>query len=83
MGAGAMVVARDVSFNREVCGDEGAFFSTEQELAATLSRFESHSDEARETGARLRSRAAHVYRWDDVAGEYEQLCRDLVARGRR
>jgi glycosyltransferase involved in cell wall biosynthesis len=83
MGAGAMVVARDVSFNREVCGEEGSFFSTEQQLSETIGRFEAHPDQARETGDRLRSRAAHEYRWDDVAAAYEELCTDLVSRGRQ
>ena len=82
MGAGAMVIARDVSFNREVCGDEGSFFSTEVELAETVDRLEGQPDEALEIGARLRSRAARLYRWDDVATSYENLCQDLVGRGR-
>jgi glycosyltransferase involved in cell wall biosynthesis len=83
MGAGAMVVARDVSFNREVCGDEGSFFSREQEIGESLSLFEARPDQARETGGRLRTRVEQVYRWDDVAAAYEELCQDLIARGRQ
>jgi glycosyltransferase involved in cell wall biosynthesis len=78
MGAAAFVVARDVSFNREVAGEEARFFSTAQGLAAELERAERQPEGLDKMREMLRARAATSYRWDDVAEAYESMCRAMV-----
>jgi glycosyltransferase involved in cell wall biosynthesis len=79
IGAGAAVVAFDVSFNREVLGDDGRYFRIAADVAGAVAEAESDPDGAAARGARLRERA-RAYDWDDVAARYEQLCEQLVAR---
>ncbi len=78
MGARTAVLAFDVSFNREVLGADGRYFSVPQELAGLLAAAEAAPDDVLGRATRLRSRAATLYRWDDVAVKYEQLCARLV-----
>jgi len=80
MGAGAGVIARDVSFNREVCGPDGEYFSDEDQLIAALMQAEREPSAAVRRGGNLRHRASREYRWDAVAEAYEDLCADLSAR---
>ncbi|MBW8481608.1 DUF1972 domain-containing protein [Actinomadura parmotrematis] len=81
MGAGASVLAYDVTFNREVLGEEaGRFFADAGELAAAVEAAEAAPGEAAERGQLARKRAAERYVWDDVAAAYERLCLDLAAR---
>jgi glycosyltransferase involved in cell wall biosynthesis len=80
MGAGAPILAWDVTFNREVLGQTGSIFSGPEDLSSLIETIEAAPDPAaRNTAAQ--ERAATNYRWDDVAAGYEQLCQDL--RGRR
>lgn len=82
MGAGAVVLAHDNVFNREVLGDIGQFFSDEaivrRWLAALEPQAELLDDERKAAAARVESR----YSWDDVADKYERLLQS-VARERR
>jgi glycosyltransferase involved in cell wall biosynthesis len=80
MGAGATVVAWEVNFNREVLGDTGRFFANATDLGAAVERVEADPLSARALGEAARKRASTEYRWDDVAGGYEELCRTLLAR---
>lgn len=80
MGAQTAVLAYDVTFNREVLGRDGRYFSTSEELAPLIENAETDAREAAARGGRLRERAAALYRWDEVAVRYEQLCVEL-ARG--
>ena len=78
IGAGTAALAYDVVFNREVLGPDGLFFSTADELAALIDLAEAAPDDLRRRGSRLRDRAAALYRWDDVADRYEDLCVSLA-----
>jgi glycosyltransferase involved in cell wall biosynthesis len=80
MGAGAAVVAKDVVFNREVCGAAGEFFADDRSLVSALRRHEGDPRAAEVRGESLRDRASSEYRWDEVAEAYESLCRNLVSK---
>jgi glycosyltransferase involved in cell wall biosynthesis len=79
MGAAADVIAYDVSFNREVLGDEGGYFAGPDDLPGLLLASERRPDLSRERGGRNRARAAQRYDWLEVAASYEQLCKQLEA----
>ncbi|MBD7919266.1 DUF1972 domain-containing protein [Cellulomonas sp. Sa3CUA2] len=80
IGAGAATVAYDVSFNREVAGDDGVYVRTPAEVARALEDAEADEPTTRSRGTRLRERA-RAYDWDEVAAGYEQLALAL-AEGR-
>jgi glycosyltransferase involved in cell wall biosynthesis len=79
IGAGAATDAFDVSFNREVLGPSGRFWSTPADVAALFEAAEADPTAAAERGALARERAA-AYDWDAVAAAYESLCERLAAR---
>ncbi|MBD0864092.1 DUF1972 domain-containing protein [Gordonia sp. zg691] len=72
IGAGTAVIGYDVSFNRDVVGDRGWFFTEPTQLAAALEEAESAADLS-QLGASLRERAAEHYTWDGVTDRYEDL----------
>jgi glycosyltransferase involved in cell wall biosynthesis len=82
MGAGAPVAAFDVLFNREVLGDTGVFFSNPADAGRLMRAAETELEETKSRGLAGRRRAAANYEWDQVADEYERLCRELIAHGR-
>lgn len=77
MGAGAMTIAADNVFNREVLGDAGRYFTPD-----SLSTLIENCDDADLEHLRIavRDRAASAYRWDDVAARYEALAIRLARR---
>ena len=77
MGAGTAVAAYDVEFNREVLGETGWFFRDAVGLARCLEHAEADEPDRAERARATRRRAGALYRWDDVAAEYERLCHDL------
>jgi glycosyltransferase involved in cell wall biosynthesis len=77
-GAGAYTLAFDVSFNREVIGDQGEFWRTPSELAGLIEDVEADPDRAHRGGEALQNEIRR-YNWDDVAAAYEQLCVRLAA----
>ncbi|SCX40045.1 Glycosyltransferase involved in cell wall bisynthesis [Klenkia marina] len=79
LGAGATVLAHDVSFNREVLGVAGRFFAAPADLPALLARAEDDPANARKRGAQARERAG-AYDWDDVAARYADLAHRLATR---
>lgn len=79
LGAGAPTAAFDVSFNREVLGDAGTYFSTPDDVRLRVEEAEDDVAATLERGLRVRRRA-ELYRWDDVAAEYEALAQDLRTR---
>jgi len=83
MGAGAAVLAFDVSFNRETLGSDEGMWSNPLELAAELEAAEADPAVSLSRGQRSQFRAATAYRWDDVADAYERLCWRLAAGGIR
>lgn len=79
LGAGATTIAYDVSFNREVVGDSGAFFADAAGVAAALDAAEADPASVAARGVIARERAA-AYDWDAVADAYERLCLGLASR---
>lgn len=79
-GAGAPVIAYDVSFNREVLGEQGEFFASAGDLARLVQWAEVHSEEAAARGRLLRANIGR-YNWETVASQYEQLLESLASRG--
>ena len=79
MGAGAPIVAFDVVFNREVCGDTALFYDSPVALTSLLEKAEAEPDEGRPRAAAARNRAAELYTWDEVADGYEALVERLQA----
>ncbi|WP_182113254.1 MULTISPECIES: DUF1972 domain-containing protein [unclassified Actinotalea] len=81
LGAGTATTAFDVSFNREVLGTSGRWFTTADDVAREV-------DLAERDVAGVRRRAAAAlaeaerYDWDDVASRYEDLCVRLAAGAR-
>jgi len=79
IGAGAATDAFSVSFNRDVLGDAGRYWSTAGEISELVQHAERDLEATLRRGERCRARGA-TYRWDDVAADYEKLCRRLAAR---
>jgi len=81
IGAGAACNAYSVSFNREVLADAGRYFSSSADVTALVEEAERDVEATLRRGHDCRARAA-AYQWDDVAAEYEHLCRRLATRAR-
>jgi glycosyltransferase involved in cell wall biosynthesis len=79
-GAGTPVIAFDTAFNREVAGVNGEYFAHSADVARLVERAETDADAFLTMGERLAADSRR-YDWDEVAREYESLCRDL-AEGR-
>jgi len=79
LGAGATVLAHDVTFNREVLGAAGRFFAGAADLPELVLRAETDPENARKRGAMALERAA-TYDWDVVASAYEDLAVRLAGR---
>jgi glycosyltransferase involved in cell wall biosynthesis len=82
IGAGAATDAFDVDFNREVLGDAGRYWSTADDVAALVLDAEADRAGTRARGEAGRRRAAR-YDWDEVAADYEKLCRRLATGAQR
>ena len=80
MGAGAPIAALDVVFNREVLSTTGMFFSGAEDLRSLIEDAEANPDDAATLGQAAQNRVAAEYDWEAVADQYEQLCRELIAR---
>jgi glycosyltransferase involved in cell wall biosynthesis len=80
MGAGAPTMAYDVSFNRDVLGETGRFFTEEATLRRLIEEVEADPVAGRSRGAAAWRRASIAYRWDDVALGYERMLVDLAGR---
>jgi hypothetical protein len=79
MGAATAVLAWDVSFNREVAGERGAYFQDDSALAPLIEAAEFAPADAERDGVAMREIVRANYRWDDVAAAYEVLAADLKA----
>ncbi len=79
MGAGTATIAFDVDFNREVLDDDAWSFRDADDLAAILAEAEADEPLVIARGLRARERAARVFRWDDVADDYERLAQRIAA----
>lgn len=81
-GAGAMVIAFDVSFNREVVAEHGEYFATPSDVASYVEAVEADPQRSSERGQALRQ-AIRRYSWETVADQYEKLLIDLSAGQKR
>lgn len=77
LGAGTATIAYDVSFNREVLGRSGVYFSDAADVARALEAAEASPADVAERG-RLASERADDYDWDAVADAYEGMCLRLA-----
>lgn len=74
LGAGCAVLARDVPFNREVCGPEGVYFSgAAGDLRDKLQWALDNPGRLEEMKAAGRRVIRERYDWDTVAAAYERL----------
>ena len=80
IGAGAAVDAFDVSFNREVLGEAGRYWTSPDDVAALVTSAESDVEAQAARGEESRKRAV-LYDWDEVASGYEALARRLALEG--
>ncbi|WP_299048389.1 glycosyltransferase [uncultured Actinomyces sp.] len=80
IGAGAPVDAYDVTFNREVVGKAGRYWTTSDAVRDLVESAEAYPAACRARGLLSRERA-RLYDWDDVARRYEALCLRLAAQG--
>jgi glycosyltransferase involved in cell wall biosynthesis len=81
MGAGALVLANGVSYNREVLDDSGLFWSPERDdLPGLIRRVEHEPVLARRLRSAARSRAAEHYDWDVIADGYADYFTALAGR---
>jgi glycosyltransferase involved in cell wall biosynthesis len=84
MGAKAPVTAYDVVFNREVTAGYARLFRMPEGVRHAVEADEDDPAGALERGLQGQCAVASMYRWDDVADGYEQLCWALaVGHGRR
>jgi len=81
IGAATATIAFDVTFNREVLGEDGRYFADAAALAEAIDDAEADPTQTAARGVRLQRIASTKYRWDDVADAYETLCRRLIAGG--
>lgn len=79
IGAGTATTAFDVSFNREVLGDSGRYFVAPQDVTLAIEQSEGAPEVTASRAQEARVRAGS-YDWDDVADDYEDLCRRLARR---
>ena len=83
MGLGAVVLAKDVVFNREVLGPNGHFFESGDDLVPLIEWAETDPAASASSAAEMQSRARTLFDWDEVATRYEWLCVRLQQRGAR
>lgn len=81
LGSGTAVAGFDVSFNREVAGAAGRFFTDAGHAAELFTELEQDPVQLHRLRKATEAEAAR-YDWELVTDGYEQLCRDLV-EGRR
>lgn len=78
IGAGAPIIAWDVSFNAESVGAEGLYFDSAAGVGSALAAVEADLDSAVAAASRMRDRAVQRYDWDLVAEDYLALATGLA-----
>ncbi|MCM8764017.1 MAG: DUF1972 domain-containing protein [Candidatus Omnitrophica bacterium] len=74
MGCGALIIALDVPFNREVLGDCGLYFTKEPgSLSWLIKNLLEKPEKYRTLGEKARERVQKLYRWEDVEKKYEDI----------
>jgi glycosyltransferase involved in cell wall biosynthesis len=79
MGFGNAVVALDTPEHREVLGDCGKYYRTEEELAAALTALMADDDERKRLAGAALDRARQLFSWDAVARAYDEACRAVAS----
>jgi glycosyltransferase involved in cell wall biosynthesis len=77
MGAGNPVIAHDNPYNRWVAQDSALYFSTADELEVAVTSLIESPELSGRLRARARARHAAEFTWERVAGQYEELLRNL------
>lgn len=81
MGYGNLILALDTVFNREVLADGGIFFPRDAEiLARQIREIEADPPRASELRRMGPERIRAEYTWEKVAGQYDELFREVAAR---
>jgi glycosyltransferase involved in cell wall biosynthesis len=78
IGAGTTVIAFDVNFNREIIGEHGLYFSSAEDVTASVESAERDPAKFRAAARELAGGARRDFDWDDVAHEYGLLAERLV-----
>lgn len=74
MGTGALIIAIDVPFNREVLGDCGLYFTKNPgSLSSIMKKILESPEKFSSLGEKARQRARSLYNWKDVGQKYEEL----------
>jgi glycosyltransferase involved in cell wall biosynthesis len=77
IGAGTATNAYDVSFNREVLGESGRFWTTIDDVSRLVEECEGDAARVGQRALAAQDEASR-YNWDDVAEGYEKLCLRLA-----
>ena len=78
IGAGTTVIAYDVNFNREIIGEHGLYFSSAQDVTASVESAERDAARYQAAALELADHARREFDWDDVADEYAHLAERMV-----
>lgn len=82
LGAGNAVLAHDNPYNRWVAAEAALYFRSPADVTAHLERLTSDPDAVARMRSAARSRHAEEFTWEHVAGQYEAVLLDLLARKR-
>ena len=81
MGYGNLILALDTVFNREVLADGGVFFPRDPRvLAEQIREIEADASRAAELRRKGPERIRAEYTWEKIAGQYDDLFREVAAR---
>ena len=77
MGAGNCVLVYDTPENREVVGECGVYFKSQQELSQRLQMAIDTPELVASYGQNARARIQSHYSWDVITDQYERLLREI------
>lgn len=80
LGAGNAVLAHDNPYNRWVAQDAAVYFRTAEDVADLVAEMSRGTLASRRMRAAARARHAAEFTWEHVAGQYEQVLLDVLAR---
>jgi glycosyltransferase involved in cell wall biosynthesis len=81
MGYGNCILALDTVFNREVLADGGIFFPKDEDvLADDMKMLEANPARVAELRSMGPERIRDNYTWEKIAGQYDDLFREVAAR---
>jgi len=83
MGCGNFVIAHENTFNREVLGDSGLFFSTPQDVSTCIDSFDSGNVDIARMKLEVVERVKEFYTWDRITDYYCELISLACCKSRR